>query len=214
MTKTYKRQFLASPTECSSEELFGSASELLRLAFSWTCSEASWTRSREMRSLFHTALRICHSCFQVACWSTAAPVWAGRAPSWPYTNYGWTTMYELCNTCHIRETIVTYTILAKITIIRTLEWPACPCCPRWWPWGDSAASWSRGPRSTDMSYSASGQIVQGLRECWTHSLSCSFMVSVEEGNYYETVWRCQDGVVLEPFCFVGLMYVIPLITYE
>ena len=43
--KTYKRRFLASLTECSPEELFGSASELLWLAFSQTCSEASFTRS-------------------------------------------------------------------------------------------------------------------------------------------------------------------------
>ena len=38
VTKTYKRQFLASPTECLTEEL-------LWLAFSPTCSEALFTRS-------------------------------------------------------------------------------------------------------------------------------------------------------------------------
>ena len=44
LTKTYKRLFLANPTECSPEEL-GSASELLWLTFSRTCSEQSFTRS-------------------------------------------------------------------------------------------------------------------------------------------------------------------------
>ena len=43
VTKTYKRQFLASPTECLPEELLGSASELLWLEFSQTCSESSFT---------------------------------------------------------------------------------------------------------------------------------------------------------------------------
>ena len=48
LTKTYKRRFLANPTECSPEELLGSASELLFLTLSWTCSEPSFTRTSAM----------------------------------------------------------------------------------------------------------------------------------------------------------------------
>ena len=45
VTKTYKQLFLASSTECLPEELQGSASELLWLAFSRICLEPLFTLS-------------------------------------------------------------------------------------------------------------------------------------------------------------------------
>ena len=118
---------------------------------------------------------------QDVCWCTAAPVWAGRAPSWPSTNCGWTTWSQRRFWS------------SPLLIVRTLEWPTCLYFPPWWHWGDSGASWSRRRRSTSTSLCASGQMTQEWESLGTDWLPCSFMVSVEEGNYYETAWDQQDA---------------------